>query len=286
MMLQEKVVEDVRRALAEDLGAGDVSAELIDESSPAYACVITREPAVLCGLPWFEEVFRQVSDEVKIEWRHQDGDHLKADAQICLLSGPARALLTGERTALNFLQSLSGTATLTARYVANLDQSHTVLLDTRKTIPGLRWAQKYAVRCGGGQNHRMGLYDEILIKENHILACGGISQAIARARQAHGLDIPIEVEVEGLDELAEALSAGADKVLLDNFGQGLMAQAVALRDQRRPEVKLEVSGGIVLSDIREIAKTGVDYISVGALTKNLEAVDLSMRFYTGWDKIP
>jgi len=285
-MLEQIIAEDVRRALAEDLGVGDLTADLIDESSRASAYIVTREPAVLCGAPWVEEVFGQLPGEVRIDWRHRDGEHLDADTRICMLSGPARTLLTGERTALNFLQTLSGTATLTARYVAALASSHTVLLDTRKTIPGLRRAQKYAVRCGGGQNHRMGLYDEILIKENHILACGGIPQAISRARQAHGPNVSIEVEVEGLDELVEALNGGADKVLLDNFGHALMVQAVALRDQHRPDAKLEVSGGIELADISEIAETGVDYISVGALTKNLQAVDLSMRFYSGRDKCP
>lgn len=285
-MLDDTIIEDVRRALAEDVGAGDLTAELIDDSVRACAYVVTREPAVLCGTAWFEAVFRQLPGEISIEWRHQDGDRLAADTQICMLSGPARTLLSGERTALNFLQTLSGTATLTARYVEALASSTTVLLDTRKTIPGLRLAQKYAVRCGGGQNHRLGLYDEILIKENHIVACGGIAQAIAKARAMHGAGVPIEVEVEGLDELVEALNGGADKVLLDNFGQALMVRAVGLRDQHRPGAKLEVSGGVGLSDIREIAETGVDYISVGALTKNLQAVDLSMRFYSGWDKVP
>ncbi|MBI1195724.1 MAG: carboxylating nicotinate-nucleotide diphosphorylase [Gammaproteobacteria bacterium] len=285
-MLDDTVIEDVRRALEEDMGRGDLTAELIDDSVRACAYVVTREPAVLCGRAWFDEVFKQLPGEVSIEWLHQDGDLLAADSRICMLSGPARTLLSGERTALNFLQTLSGTATLTARYVAALESTTTVLLDTRKTIPGLRLAQKYAVRCGGGRNHRMGLYDEILIKENHIVACGGISQAIAKARALHGPNIPVEVEVEGLDELAEALSGGADKVLLDNFGQALMVQAVGLRDKSSPGTKLEVSGGVGLSDIREIAQTGVDYISVGALTKNLQAVDLSMRFYSGWDKVP
>ena len=237
-MLQEKIVDDVRRALEEDLGTGDLTADLIDASTPARAYIVCRDVAVLCGAPWVEEVFRQLPGEVEIDWRHRDGDHLDANTQICMLSGPARVLLTGERTVLNFLQTLSVPATLTARYVAALKGANTVLLDTRKTIPGLRQAQKYAVCCGGGANHRMGLYDEILIKENHIAACGGVSQVIERARALHGPDVPVEVEVEGIDELVEALNGGADKVLLDNFGQALMAQAVAFRDQRGPGVKL------------------------------------------------
>ncbi len=232
----------------------------------------------MAGQPWLTEVFRQIDDKVAIEWLFNDGDEVPADAEICILTGPARAILSGERTALNFLQSLSATATLTARYVDAVKDSKVRILDTRKTIPGLRLAQKYAVRCGGGDNHRIGLFDAILIKENHILSAGGVAAAIHISRQEHG-DLPIEIEVESISELQEVLAAGADRVLLDNFDVYDLQRAVEINQlEGKPPAELEASGGVTLEDLPKIAETGVDYISVGALTKNINAVDLSMRF--------
>lgn len=268
------VREDVRRALHEDVGSGDITAMLIDEDKQAEATVICREHAVICGRPWFEQAFQLLDETVRIDWRVQDGDAVSPNQILCVVYGPARALLTGERSALNFLQTLSGTATEVRRYVAALDGSGVELLDTRKTLPGLRQAQKYAVRCGGGRNHRMGLYDGVLIKENHIAAAGSIAHAVAQARHHAPRDIAVEVEVEDLQQLHEALAAGADIVLLDNMEPDTLRQAVEIT---RGQARLEASGGITLDNIRTIADTGVDYISIGAITKHVRAVDLSMR---------
>ncbi len=264
----------VRAALTEDVGSGDVTAVLIPAAGRAQARVITRESAVLCGAAWFDEVFRQLDARVHVEWLAHDGDDVRPDQALCRLHGPARALLTGERTALNFLQTLSGTATVTRRFVRLLAGGKTQLLDTRKTVPGLRAAQKYAVRCGGGRNHRMGLYDGVLIKENHIKAAGAISAAVRAARQRHP-QLPVEVEVESLTALNEAVESGADIALLDNFTVAMMREAVKLAAGR---IKLEASGGMDEGKLLEVAQTGVDYISVGSLTKHIQAIDLSMRF--------
>lgn len=267
---------NVRVALAEDVGGGDATALLIDAATEATATVITREAAVQCGRPWFDEVFRQIDPRVTIDWQHVEGAELAADTLVCALRGPARSLVTGERTALNFLQTLSGTATTTREYVRALGGGRTRLLDTRKTLPGLRRAQKYAVRCAGGYNHRAGLYDGVLVKENHIAAAGSVGGAI-RALRAAGVSLPIEVEVERLDQIEEAITAGADMLLLDNFTPTLMREAVALAAGR---LKLEASGGFGLADLAQIGATGVDFVSVGSLTKHLRAVDFSMRIVT------
>ncbi len=270
-----QIAEDVRRALAEDVGGGDVSAALIPADSLATARVMSRETAVLCGAAWFEEVFRQVDRRVHITWRVCDGDTITRDEVLCTLAGPARAILTGERTALNFLQLLSGTATHARRYVEAVAGTGAVILDTRKTLPGLRRAQKYAVACGGAQNHRLGLYDGILIKENHIAAAGSLAAAVRAAKAAAPPNMLVEVEVEDLEQLRAALDTGAERILLDNFKLAALREAVALA---RGRVKLEASGGISLANVRAVAETGVDYISVGDLTKNVRAVDLSLRF--------
>lgn len=267
------IAETVRRALQEDVGKGDVTAALVPADLDATATVLAREPAILCGAAWFEQVFRQLDPHIEITWQVADGANVISSQPVCSIEGQARALLTGERTALNFLQTLSGTATRARRYADAVRGTRARILDTRKTIPGLRSAQKYAVRCGGCHNHRMGLFDGVLIKENHILAAGSITTAITRARQPNP-DLPVEVEVETLDELEEALRCGADIILLDNFSVQAVREAVQRTNGR---AKLEVSGGVLLAQVREIAQTGVDYISVGALTKNLSAVDLSMR---------
>jgi nicotinate-nucleotide pyrophosphorylase (carboxylating) len=270
--LPADIASTVRRALSEDVGTGDLTVELLPREIEARARVVCREAAVLCGCAWFDEVFRQVDQTVRVEWLYADGDDIAPDTVICRLSGPARPILTGERTALNFLQLLSGTATTTRRHVELIRGTTTRLLDTRKTLPGLRSAQKYAVACGGGRNHRMGLYDAILIKENHIHAAGGIAAAVARARQRHR---SVEVEVENIEELEQALAAGADMVLLDNFDVETMRQAVQICCGR---AKLEASGGVEPQRLRAIAETGVDFISVGALTKHVRAIDFSLRF--------
>ena len=266
----------VALALAEDVGAGDLTAALIPEDARAEATVISRETAVLCGAPWFDAVFRQLDPRVAIDWRAADGDRIEPNQVLCTLRGPARALLTGERTALNFLQMLSGTATLARRFADTVAGTGATILDTRKTLPGLRLAQKYAVRCGGCQNHRIGLFDAVLIKENHIMAAGSITNAIAAARRLHP-GVTVEVEVENLAELEEALAAGPDIVMLDNFDLATMAEAVRIAGGR---VKLEASGNVSFDTVRQIAETGVDYISIGGLTKDVRAVDLSMRFRT------
>lgn len=273
------VRDDTRRALDEDFGTGDLTATLVPDT-PATAHVLCREPAVIAGRPWFEEVFRQAAlrqgkaaDAVTVEWQTAEGQAVAAGVHLCWLRGPARVLLSGERCALNFLQTLSGTATLARAWSRRLEGLPARLLDTRKTLPGLRRAQKYAVRCGGGHNHRMGLFDAVLIKENHIAAAGSIAAAVRRAReQAAGLWV--EVEVENLDELAQALSAGPDRILLDNFDLDTLRQAVRLAAGRVP---LEASGGITEDKLRAVAETGVDYLSSGALTKDVRAVDLSLR---------
>lgn len=264
----------VLQSIQEDLGEGDITAELIHPQSQARAEIKGRETAVVCGIPWVNSVFRQVDPKVQLNWLVSEGQSVEQNQIWLQLAGPARALLTGERCALNWLQTLSGTATQVHRFLAALTGLKTQLLDTRKTIPALRWAQKYAVRCAGGRNHRMGLFDAFLIKENHIAACGSIRNAVFKARQTHP-GKRIEVEVESLIQLEAALSVAADIIMLDNFDLASIRQAVEINKNHS---KLEVSGNITLENIREIAETGVDYISVGALTKHVRAIDLSMRF--------
>ena len=271
---QSTIEETVHLALREDIGEGDITAELIPADAVSLANVISREACVFCGMDWFEEVFRQIDDQVFIEWHVEDGDAVAADDTICSLSGPSRAILTGERTALNFIQTLSATATIASRYAEAVAGTGAVVLDTRKTIPGLRAAQKYAVICGGCQNHRMGLYDAILIKENHILAAGDIQAAVDEAR-FHSPGYPVEIEVENSEQLQQAIDAGVDRVLLDNFDIEQVREAVRLCNGRIP---LEASGGITLDNIRDYAETGIDFISTGSLTKDIIAIDLSMRF--------
>ncbi len=278
-LLPLEITRTVADTLREDLGGEidpnlDITAGLIPADSQGVATIITREHGVFCGKMWADEVFKQLGGEVTIEWHVEDGDVVEPNQTLCTLSGPSRILLTGERNAMNFIQTLSGCATLTAQYVKQLEGTDTRLLDTRKTIPGLRSALKYAVTCGGGFNHRIGVFDAYLIKENHIIACGGIKQAITTAKQLNP-NKPVEVETESLDELKQAIEAGADIVMLDNFNLEMMREAVAFNAGR---VALENSGDITLSNIRECAETGVDYISVGALTKHVKAMDLSMRF--------
>jgi len=269
--------QQVARALAEDVGSGDLTAALIPADRIGRATVITRERAIVCGLPYVEASFHGVEPQVRLEWRVAEGDSVAANQPLVDLEGPARALLTGERTALNFLQLLSGTATAAHTYAALLEGTNCRLLDTRKTIPGLRSAQKYAVRVGGGHNHRMGLFDGILIKENHIMAAGSIAAAVAAAKRGSAR-VPIEVEVENLSELQQAIAAGADIAMLDDFSLDAMREAVALNANAAKPLELEASGGITTATIREIAETGVDFISVGSITKHVQAVDLSMRF--------
>ena len=272
------LAEQVARALAEDVGTGDLTAALVPAGRTGRATVITREAAVLCGRQWFNEVFRQLDPAVHVHWAAAEGADVVPNQLLCRLEGPARSLLTGERSALNFLQTLSGTATVTRRYAAVVAGLHCRILDTRKTLPGLRRAQKYAVRCGGGSNHRMGLYDGILVKENHIMAAGSIAAAVAAAR-ASGARVPVEVEVETLDELRQALDAGADMALLDEFSLDDLRAAVAMsRSHPRGPIKLEASGSVTFETLRAIAETGVDFVSIGSLTKHVRAVDLSMRF--------
>jgi nicotinate-nucleotide pyrophosphorylase (carboxylating) len=269
--------EQVARALAEDVGTGDLTAALIPADRLGRAAVITREPAIVCGIPYVNASFAAVDTRVRIEWQIAEGDSAAADQLLFTLEGPARALLTGERTALNFLQLLCGTATAAHGYAALLEGTKCRLLDTRKTIPGLRSAQKYAVRVGGGYNHRIGLFDGILIKENHIMAAGSIAVAVAAARRGPA-QVPVEVEVENLSELREAIAAGADIAMLDEFSLQAMREAVAVNSGSSKPLKLEASGGITAATIRDVAATGVDFISVGSITKHVRAVDLSMRF--------
>ncbi len=275
---QASIGPGVAAALAEDVGAGDLTASLVDGDAVVGAQIIARESLVVCGEDWVNEVFRQLDENIIIDWYIGDGGRAEADDIICKLVGPARTLLTGERTALNFLQTLSSTATITAAYVEAVAGTKARVLDTRKTIPGLRLAQKYAVTCGGGLNHRTGLFDAILIKENHIKSAGGITAAL-RAAGDLGTDVLIEVEVENHEELLEALDAGAQRILLDNFSIDDLKKAVETnREYGYVAAELEASGNVTLATIRDIAETGVDYISTGALTKNVEAADLSMLF--------
>jgi nicotinate-nucleotide pyrophosphorylase (carboxylating) len=272
--LAEAMTSGIRTALAEDVGSGDLTGLLVPASQQASAQVIVREQAVLCGAPWFEGVMQQVDEAIRIDWRHAEGDLMEAGSTVCTLAGPARALLTAERTALNFLQLLSGVASATRRFVNAVAGTRARVLDTRKTLPGLRLAQKYAVRVGGGANQRLALYDGILIKENHIAAAGGVAAAF-RAAQALQSGAPVQIEVETLDQLREALDAGAQSILLDNFSPAQMRLAVI---QAADRAVLEASGGISLATLREIAETGVDRISIGGLTKDVRATDYSMRF--------
>jgi nicotinate-nucleotide pyrophosphorylase (carboxylating) len=276
--LDDVIARNVREALAEDIGSGDLTAALVDADSLSGATIVAREHMVVAGEPWVNEVFRQLDDGIVIDWYVGDGQSADDGDVICKLVGNARVLLSGERTALNFLQTLSATATQTAAYVAAVDGTGARILDTRKTLPGLRQAQKYAVRVGGGTNHRVGLFDAILIKENHIKSAGGIAAALAAAQKA-GDEILVEIEVESLDELRAALDAGATRILLDNFSNDELRTAVALNEEfGYVAAELEASGNITLENIRDVAATGVDYISVGAITKNIAAADLSMLF--------
>ncbi|MBS7690665.1 carboxylating nicotinate-nucleotide diphosphorylase [Pseudomonas lalucatii] len=271
--LTAEIEANVRRALSEDIGSGDITAQLIPAQRLAHATVITRETAVVCGTAWVDAVFRQLDPRVTVHWEVADGERVGANQALFHLEGPARALLSGERSALNFLQTLSAVASRCQHYADLVQGTAVKLLDTRKTLPGLRLAQKYAVTCGGCHNHRIGLYDAFLIKENHIAACGGIAQAV-QAAQRIAPGKPVEVEVESLEELREALAAGADIVMLDELSLEDMRQAVAITQGR---AKLEASGGVNESTLRTIAETGVDYVSIGTLTKDVKAVDLSMR---------
>lgn len=270
-----KDIEDtVAQALREDLGDGDITAQLIDASKQAVADVITRDDAIICGIAWVNEVFRQVDPAVTIKWLVKDGEAVAPDQRLLQLAGPARSILTGERAALNFLQTLSGTATRTRHYVDKIQHTNARLLDTRKTLPGLRLAQKYAVKCGGAENHRIGLYDAFLIKENHIAACGSIEAAVSRARELFP-DRRVEIEVENLTEFRQAVAAAPDWIMLDNFELDALARAVG---SVNADIRLEASGGIESDDdLVAIAETGVHYISIGALTKHVTATDLSLR---------
>lgn len=274
-ILPDDINATVRTALTEDIGRGDLTASLIPEATTAMARVLSREDAVLCGTAWFDEVYRQVDGRVAVAWKAHDGERVHADQTVCALTGPARSLLTGERAALNFLQLLSGTATRARRYADAITGTRAIVLDTRKTIPGLRRAQKYATACGGGGNHRMGLYDGILIKENHIAAAGSIGAAVRAAMKQAPPGVLVEIEVENMDQLREALAAGATRLLLDNFDLAGLRVAVA---ETHGRAQLEASGGVTLDNIRAVAETGVDFISIGDITKNVRAIDLSMRF--------
>lgn len=274
LQLAAEIERNVLAALMEDIGGGDLTAQLTPGGHPALGTVISREDAVLAGRAWFDACFKRLDGSAEIEWTAGDGDRIAGGQQLCRIRADTRALLTAERAALNFLQLLSGTATATRRYVDAVDGTGARIVDTRKTLPGLRLAQKYAVRCGGGTNHRLGLYDGILIKENHIIAAGGIPQALERARHLAGDKVFVQIEVESIEQLAEALDCGAKLILLDNMDLHQMRQAVGLTAGR---AELEASGGIQLDGVRAIAETGVDRISIGSLTKDLRAIDLSLR---------
>jgi len=276
-LLEETVTRDVTRALEEDVATGDLTAQLIPEHQLAIARLMTRQSGVLCGMEWFARTFDELDTDVEIFWHHRDGDEIVAGSSVCEIEGRARPMLTAERTAINFVQLLSAVATRTRQFVRAVEGTRAKILDTRKTLPGLRIAEKYAVHVGGGTNHRIGLYDGILIKENHILACGGVRQAVHQAKQAASADVMLQVEVESLEQLREALDAGASLILLDNFDLAAMREAVKVAGDR---AELEASGGVRLSTVRAIAETGVHRISVGSLTKDVEALDLSMRFIT------
>jgi nicotinate-nucleotide pyrophosphorylase (carboxylating) len=280
---QSLITANVAHALEEDISTGDLTADLIPENVNSIASVICRDKAILSGTPWFNEVFRQIDKNIEIEWLCNDGDNIQRNATLCTLNGNARSLLSGERAALNFVQLFSATATLTQQYVYAIQGTRAKILDTRKTIPGLRHGQKYAVLCGGGSNHRIGLFDMILIKENHIMAAGSISRAIQQARKLHP-GIKVEVETENLNEFKEASEAGADIIMLDNYTLADMQEAVDLNDKLNRKngniIKLEASGGVTFETVRDIAETGVDFISIGQITKDIKAVDLSMRFHS------
>jgi len=277
MDLAAHIESNVEAALAEDIGSGDLTAQLIPATQTARASIISREAAVLCGTAWFEACFRRLDTKVEIKWFARDGEAVAAGQTLAEISGNARALLSAERPALNFLQTLSATATATRQYVEAVRATHARIMDTRKTLPGLRLAQKYAVQCGGGENQRAGLYDGVLIKENHIMAAGGIREVLAQAAKIAPPGVSIQIEVESLDELEQALEAGARLVLLDNFSLEQMREAVKTAGSR---AELEASGGITLETVRAVAETGVHRISIGSLTKDIKAVDLSMRFAT------
>ena len=274
MNLQQHIVKDIELALKEDVGSGDISALLIDENKLLRTRLLVREEAILCGTAWFEQAFKQCDEGIHFDWQAQDGDRVSAESVVCRISGTARAILTAERTALNFLQTLSGTATTTRYYVDKISQTKCRILDTRKTIPHLRLAQKYAVTCGGGLNHRIGLFDAYLIKENHLAACGSIRQAVERGRALHS-DKLLEVEVETLEQLQQAIEANVDRALIDNFSLEEMKQAVKMTSN---QIQLEASGNITDESLFNIANTGVDFISIGALTKHVRAIDFSLRF--------
>jgi len=274
MELYQQIINQAANALDEDIGSGDISAALIDADARLETELWVREDAVLCGCQWFDEVFRQCDENINIHWLAADGERVTANSVVCEVSGPARGLLSAERSALNFLQTLSGTATVTRRYVDMIAHTNCKILDTRKTIPQLRSAQKYAVLCGGGSNHRIGLFDAFLIKENHLAASGGIANAVMRARQLHAQKL-LEVEVENFEQLQQAIVAGVDRAMLDNFSIEDMKRAVELTDRR---IQLEASGNIKQDQLVEIADSGVDFISIGALTKNLRAIDFSLRY--------
>ena len=271
------IARQVAAALAEDVGSGDVTAALVPEQQQARAQILAREPAILCGTDWVAATFNQLDPAIRLEWLVSDGQRVEKDATVLRLAGAARPILTGERTALNFLQTLSATATAAHRYVEAIAGTGCEILDTRKTLPGLRLAQKYAARCGGARNHRLGLYDMVLVKENHIIAAGSIAAAVATARK-NTPGIPVEVEVESLAEFDEALGAGADIVMLDELTTDDMRTAVGRNRARGSKAKLEASGSVTLATVRDIALTGVDFISIGGITKHIQAVDLSMRF--------
>jgi nicotinate-nucleotide pyrophosphorylase (carboxylating) len=272
--LYQLIINQAANALDEDVGSGDISAELIDAEVWLETELLVREDAVLCGCQWFDEVFRQCDKKITTRWHASDGERITANSVVCEVSGPARGLLTAERSALNFLQTLSGTATLTRTYSDQIRHTRCKILDTRKTIPQLRVAQKYAVLCGGGSNHRIGLFDAFLIKENHLAASGGIANTVARAREMHP-DKFVEVEVENLEQLQQAIDAGVERALLDNFSLADMKRAVELNHRR---IELEASGNIEADKLLQIAASGVDFISIGALTKNLRAIDFSLRY--------
>ncbi|MES1932839.1 nicotinate-nucleotide pyrophosphorylase [Salinisphaera shabanensis T35B1] len=283
LTLPDDIQDVVERALAEDIGDGDRNAALVDETLQASARVVVRENAILSGAPWFERSFKALDERVQIDWLSNDGERIRSNTTVCEIRGPVRALLTGERTALNFLQLLSGVATSTFEFVERVKGTNTQIIDTRKTLPGLRSAQRYAVRCGGGMNHRFGLFDAILIKENHIMAAGSIETAVRRARDSAAGQF-VQVEIETLEELEQALEAGCDGVLLDNLASHVLARAVNMADAHRRrfrrDIVIEASGDINLRNVREIADTGVDRISIGGLTKHLRATDFSMRMHT------
>lgn len=274
-LLDAAIASNVETALAEDVGTGDLTASLLPPDEQVSGHLIVREKAVLCGIPWFEAVMHRLDNSITIQWRYNEGDEMAADSEVCSISGPVRAILTGERTAMNFLQLLSGVATATREYVRLVDGTHARIYDTRKTVPGLRIAQKYAVSVGGGENQRLALYDAILIKENHIAAAGGIRQSLEQAAKKAG--VPVQIEVETLVQLQEALAAGAHSILLDNFTLDDMREAVRIARDSGMGAVLEASGGIDRRTIRDIAETGVDRISIGELTKHVRATDYSLR---------